>query len=191
MMEYFRRFLLFLRQKENTDKSKISFLQKLILAAFIGVAIGVLLDNFLPFNFIVNMIRGIVANLTAITLFGSLYLLNHKGNIKKTKADSSYRPLRKMLSYNQRLNLSILIGVMNIAFLLMSGNPSPVYTFKAILVIVVTLCLIAFARRGRDEFLKSIYEIPDIRDLEFNKKVQARKSEAQKEKTKESLDEKE
>lgn len=186
MMEYFRRFLLFLRRKENTDKSRLGFLKKLMLGALTGITIGIVLDNFLPFNFVINMIRGIVANLTSIFLFGSLYLLNHKRNIKKASANRFYLPLRKKMSYNQRLNVSILIGVLNIAFLLMSGDPSPVYTFKAIIVIVVTLCLMAFARRGRDEFLKSIYEIPDIRDLEFNRQVQKRKSEFQKEKKRDS-----
>lgn len=189
-MEYFRKYLIFLRRQENLDDSKLTFSMKLLIASITGFVTGVILDSFLPFNFVVNMFRGLVANATAIVAFSFIYLFQTNYIDRKKAQNRHYRPLRKRLSYRQRLNASIAIGLLTSVLVLFNGNPSPLYTFKAVVAIVVIVFLISFTRKDRNEFLKSIYEIPDVRDMRFdsdrkaNEKIKEMQDKEKKEKDK-------
>lgn len=168
-MEYFRKFLIELRKLENKENQKTKFQTKLIIGAIIGSIIGVVIDVVLPFTFFINTIRGVIAFATALLLYSALYLYSIKIKEVRMKRDKYYVQIRKRFSFNQRLNISILIGTVVVVITILSGQPSAIYTFKAMLSIVIFTTLVAFSRRDRNEFLKSIYEIPDIRDLRFQR----------------------
>lgn len=185
MMEYFRKYLIFIRKKNNTLKIKPNLANTLLIGSIIGVAAGVLLDVFLPFQFFLNMVRGIIANVVGVALFSYLYLLITKTRNERIKKDKYYKPIRKRFSYRQRVNISIVIGAAIALFILLSGKTTPIYTLKSIIAITAALLLVAFSRRDRDEFIKSIYDIPDVRDLEFmSKKKEEKKSSVKKSKKK-------
>lgn len=167
-MEYFRKFLMFIRSQDNRDDLKPSFRVILSIALLISVVIGILLDRFMPFVVIVNTIRGVVANISGLILFSIIYILLVEKKNKLLSKEKYYVPIRKRLSYRQRVNLSMLIGSFVVVFILVSGNPSPIYTLKATLSITVIILLVSFSRRHRREFIRETFDIPDIKDMEFD-----------------------
>ncbi|HHT97923.1 MAG TPA: hypothetical protein GXZ90_08540 [Clostridiales bacterium] len=167
MMEYFRRYLIFIRKQDNKTNLRPAFAGRLLIISIISIIIGVLLDIFMPFNFFLNMIRGIIANIAGWSFASYAYLMAVRVRRYKVKLDKYYQPLRKRFSYTQRINISIMIGVFISILILSSGNPSPIYTLKAAIFILIIILLITFSRKDRSEFLKNIYDIPDVRDLEF------------------------
>lgn len=188
-MEYFRKFLILLRKKDHEENNH-SFKIKLVGLTILGLSLGVLIDVFIQFGFLLNMIRGIIANLTALVLFSSVYLLYIEYINNKSKKDRYYKPFRKRFSYNQRINLSVLVGGLVFIFIILNGKPGPTYTASAALAISMVGFIAAFVRRDRNEFIKTIYEIPDVRDLEFlSKNKKNKKKDKKKKKEKENKEE--
>lgn len=167
MMEIFRKYLLLLRKQDNT---RPAFAGRLLIGTFAGIVVGIVVDIFLPFNFIINMLRGMIALVTGISTASFAYLMSIKYNDKKLEEDRFYLPVRKRFSYRQRLNISIVLGILIAIFTLLGTREDFAYTLKSSISIMLIFIIIAFARRYRDEFLKDIYGIPDVRDLEFMNK---------------------
>lgn len=192
MIEYLRKFLIFIRKQGNREDLKPSFEYRLLLGAAIGFVLGVLLDTLLPFNFFFNMLRGVVANLVGFAIFSAIYIKISDMRRKKVNKDQYYKPIRNRLSYRQRVNFSIVIGAIVLVFIGLSTKQSPTYTFKASIAIIAIIGLLAFARPDRNEFIKDIYEIPDVRDLKFKseteKKVERDLEKKEEEKTSENPD---
>lgn len=164
MMEYFRKYLISLRRAEN-DGLFWNLPIALLIASIIGMGMGLLLDLFLPNGFFTNMIRGVIAIITGVTLFSWGYLFTSKRTDKKRLADSYYQPVRERFSYRQRVNFSIAVMVILVMFVLLGNEDSLVFTLMAIILISTSLTLLAFTRRQRSEFIKDIYDLPDIKDL--------------------------
>lgn len=169
MMEYFRKFLIFLRRKDNTEMTP-AFIVRLGITGVLSIAIGVVMDSFLPFNFVLNGLRGFVANLTGFSLYSLAYLISIRYSKNKLKDDRYYLTVRKRFSYRQRMNISIVLGTISGLFVFLTTRENFAFTLTSSFLIFTALVLIAFSRRNRDEFLKDIYEIPDVRDLEFMSK---------------------
>lgn len=167
MIEYLRRFLIAIRKESNRTDLKPTFEIRLIIGILIGAIIGATLDILIPYNFFLNMIRGIIANLVGFSMFSVAYVTNTKLRRAKIAKDQFYNPLRKRFSHKQRINLSILGGVVVVILVILGNKESPVYTLKASLAIASILILVTFSRAGRNEFIKNIYDLPDTKDLEF------------------------
>lgn len=186
-MEYFRRFLIALRREENDNNYKFKVSTMALMVSLFGIFAGILLDVLLPFSYFPNMLRGVIAVITGVALFIISYLKATDFSNKKMQKDRYYRKVRERLSFRQRVNFSIAIGILLALFIMLSSNEGVMFTFKSILVIFLTIVLVAFCRRSRSEFIKGIYEIPDIRDLEAekeqNKKKAERRSKEQKKKS--------
>lgn len=166
MMEYFRQFLVFLRKKDNEELSP-NFITRLAITACLSILAGILIDILIPFNFLLNGIRGFIANLTGFSAYSITYLISLRYKRKKKAEDRYYEPVRKRFSYRQRLNISLIVGTISAWFALMSNKENFSFTLTSAFLIYILLVLIAFSRRNRNEFIKSIYELPDTRDLEF------------------------
>lgn len=175
MMEYLRKFLIFLRKQDNQDNLKPAFIVRLLIITVVGIIVGILIDTFLPFNFFLNMIRGVIANTVGFASSSYLYLISLRFKRNKLIEDKYYQSIRKRFSYRQRVNISIVIGTIVAIFTLLGTKHNPAYTFRASLTIMSAIVLLMFTRRGRNEFLKDIYEIPDTRDLEFLSKKNKKK----------------
>jgi len=170
MMEYLRMFLIFLRKQDNKSDLKVPFIYTLMIICTVSIVAGVIFDLFIPFNFFTNMLRGSIAVIAGFSMASSVYLLWVKYKRRKTSEDRHYQPIRKRFSFRQRVNISIVLGTIIGLYVLLTSKPSPTYSLKASVLIMTIILLLCFSRRGRDEFLKDIYNIPDIRDLEFMKK---------------------
>ena len=167
-MEYFRKYLILIRKLDNTEMKPL-FIIRMIILTLLGVMGGILMDKFLPFNFIFNMIRGIFAILTGVSSASYILIVSSRLRKNKYMQDRHYVSLRKKFSFRQRTNFAIIIGSFVFLFILLSNKANLVFTFKTSISITIGILLIAFARKDRNEFLKDIYDIPDIRDLEFSK----------------------
>lgn len=174
-MEYFRKYLILIRKYDNTEMKPLFIIRMLILVT-LGIVGGILMDKFLPFNFFFNMIRGVFAVITGIS--SSSYALIISSRLRKNKymQDRNYLPLRKTFSFRQRTNFSIIIGSFIFMFILLSNKANLIFTLKTSISIFLGIVLVAFARKDRNEFLKDIYNIPDIRDLEFSKNRKIKKN---------------
>lgn len=173
-MEYFRKYLILIRKYDNTEMKPLFIIRMLILVT-LGIVGGVLMDKLLPFNFFFNMIRGVFAVITGISSASYALVISSRLRRNKYIQDRHYLPLRKRFSFRQRTNFSIIIGGFIFMFILLSNKSNLVFTLKTSISIFLGIILIAFARKDRNEFLKDIYNIPDIRDLEFSKNIKIKK----------------
>lgn len=168
-MEYFRRYLIQIRRFQNEGLFWNLPLLFLIIS-IIGLTIGLIVDLFVPFNYVSNMFRGVIAIITGITMFSSSYLYTSNRRDKILIVDRYYKSVRERFSYKQRLNFSILVGTLSFLFVILGDKNSVIFTLKSSLFIFLILTLTAFTRRLRDEFIKDIFDIPDLRDLESKEK---------------------
>ena len=186
MMEYFRYFLILLRKQDNREDLKPSFSSIVWATIAVSTVLSLTVDRFLPFNFIFNMLRGVIANILGFSVFAIVYLLIVKTRKKRLSKDKYYIPVRKRLSYRQRTNLSVLLGSVVLLFILLSGKPGAIYTIKGALSISVLVLLLAFSRKGRDEFIKKAYELPDIKDMDSDRNMRNKIEENKREKEEEN-----
>lgn len=167
MMEYFRRALIELKRQDNKDPESNKFRLILGVSAIASLAIGILLDTLLPFNFILNGIRGFFAMSTALSSYALAYLISVDYSTKKRSEDRYYLMVRKRFSHRQRVNISIVTGAFVTVFVAFATRENFTFTMLSSFLIFTAVTLIAFVRRNRSEFIKDIYEIPDVRDVEF------------------------
>ena len=167
MMEYFRRALIELKRRDNKDPESNKFRITLGVIAIISLTIGILLDTLLPFNFILNGIRGFFAMSTALSSYALAYLISVDYSTKKRSEDRYYLMVRKRFSHRQRVNISIVTGAFVTVFVAFATRENFTFTMLSSFLIFTAVTLIAFVRRNRSEFIKDIYEIPDVRDVEF------------------------
>ena len=167
MMEYFRRALIELKRRDNKDPESNKFRLILGASAIASLAIGILLDTLLPFNFILNGIRGFFAMSTALSSYALAYLISVDYSTKKRSEDRYYLMVRKRFSHKQRVNISIVTGAFVTLFVAFATRENFTFTMLSSFLIFTAVTLIAFVRRNRSEFIKDIYEIPDVRDVEF------------------------
>lgn len=168
-MEYFRKYLITLRKYENLNQFSLKVSTMMLIASLVGILLGFLMDLFLPHEYFTNMLRGVIAVATGFTLFSFSYLFSVKRTHKKMSMDRFYKTARERFSHRQRVNFSIAVGTLTLAFIMLSSNSGLVFTLKSILAVFVGFILVAFCRRNRSEFIKGVHEIPDIRDLEKQK----------------------
>lgn len=184
MMEQIRKYILFLRKKDNQDNLKPAFAIRLLLVALASFLVSLLVDNFLPFNYWINMIRGVLACVLGLSFSSFVYIMSLRESDKRKSRDRYYLPVRRRFSYRQRVNLSIVLGIVLLILSFLGSKQDGIYTLKSSLIISSIFLLLTFVRRHRNEFIKDIYEIPDIRDLEFMKKKKERNQENELQKTK-------
>ena len=167
MMEYFRRAKKKKKRRDNKDPESNKFRITLGVIAIISLAVGILMDTLLPFNFILNGIRGFFAMSTALSSYALAYLISVDYSTKKRSEDRYYLMVRKRFSHRQRVNISIVTGAFVTLFVAFATRENFTFTMLSSFLIFTAVTLIAFVRRNRSEFIKDIYEIPDVRDVEF------------------------
>lgn len=163
-MSYFRKYLISIRKFDN-EGLFLNLQVLLFVLAIAGIGIGLLFDLVFSPNYFLNMLKGLVSIVSGLFLFSALHLYTSKRTDRIKDNDSHYNPIRARFSYKQRLNFSIAVATIGVVIVLLGSVDSPTYTLKSILLITLFLSLLAFTRRMRDEFIKDIHEIHDIRDL--------------------------
>lgn len=167
-MTTLRKFLIYLRKLYSEDFN--GWVLKLSGALFVSAIAGILVDKFLPFNVIFNTIRAGVTIIIALSLFSLMYILSIRQSITSSAKRADYLPIRKQFSYRQRVNITVLVSAATIAFALFINKASTLYTLLSGVSMAIIIMMLAFVRTYRNEFIKSSYGIPDIRDLEFDRR---------------------
>ena len=138
-MQKFFKYLSFLKKKLNTT-NKTLFFMSFIMLSLIGFFLGLVVDIYLPWNFIFNTIRCLVVLYVSIVLFSFTFSIVTE--IKQRYNKKFKYEWLKDLSFKQRTNLSIIIaGVCIILFVLTIKVNSVYYTFIAGLLFSLFICL--------------------------------------------------
>lgn len=173
-MSYLRRYLIFLR-RANNDGLFGNLKVALGLASLLLVLIGMILDFMFSSNLFLNGVKGLISILGGLSMFSFGYLYNSSKVEKILDSDRYYNPIRNRYSHKQRVNISTLV-ISVLSIILIIGDPeSAIYTLKSILFVFLLLTMIAFARKQREEFIKGIYEFPDLKDMETRVRINREK----------------
>lgn len=158
-MNYFRKFLIYLRQQKNTNFNKFVVITSLALA--ISIIIGVLADLYLPWNYFINTVRCIFLLVTGTTAFSLFYTF-----IPDNDTEIKFFRLRKILSFRQRLNLSLLIWFIVIILDLILVKPGTAsYTISGSIICAISLGLFTFIRPTYEETKRFENNVIDERDF--------------------------
>lgn len=163
-MNYFRKFLTFLRKGQNTQGRKFFYLWGSIL--FLSVLAAVLVDLFLPFGAWWNLIRTLVLVPLSVSMFAVGYgigLILHRIRSKNPE----WRPYRTRFSPLWRMRISAIAAAIGLVLVYASGD-SPVFTIFSSFLLALGLGLLAFMRRTSQEMKRETLGIPDARDVSYD-----------------------
>lgn len=180
----FRKALVRIRREYNTNRNKLFLFSG--VATFLAIVIGALLDLLLPFESWSNIIRSIVLIPSAASIFVLGYSVSLLLHYRKTRLDPEWTPYRMRMSPVWRNRVSIIIGAF--MFVLIYANGFSVgYTFISSCFVAIGIGLFAFIRPTQAEQSRSKFDIPDSRDVNYDKKFKqlSEKREAEKLKIKE------
>lgn len=166
-MDYFRKFLTFLRKGQNTKGMGYFYLWGAVL---LGSALAaVLVDLLVPFGAWWNLIRTVILVPLSVSIFAVGYgisLILHRARIK----DPSWRPYRTRFSPLWRMRISAIVGALGLV-LIYASNESPVFTIFSSGILAVGFALFAFMRRTSQELKREKLGIPDARDVSYDSEV--------------------
>ena len=158
-MQKFFKYLSFLKKKLNTT-NKVLFFMSFVTLSLIGFFLGLIVDIYLPWNYFINTVRCIFLLVIGLAMFSIIYVY-----LPENK-DYKILKLREMLSFKQRLNLSLLIWFIVIVLDLILVKPGNLtYTMSGSIVCAISLGLITFIRPTYDETKKFENNLIDERDL--------------------------
>lgn len=166
-MDYFRKFLTFLRKGTNTKGMSYFYLWGSI--ALVATASSVFVDLFVPFGAWWNLIRTVILVPLSVSIFAVGYgisLILHRMRSK----DSSWRPYRTRFSPLWRMRISAILGALGLV-LVYASNESPVFTLFSSVLLALGLALVAFMRRTSQELKREKLGIPDSRDVSYDSEV--------------------
>lgn len=185
---FFRKALVRIRKEYNTNRTKLFIYSG--LATLAAIIIGALLDTLLPFESWANIIRSFVLIPSAVSIFVFGYSISLLLHYRKIQQNPEWTPFRMRMSPTWRNRFSIVIGAL--MFVLIYANGFSVgYTFISSVFVAITIGLFAFMRTTQAEKARSEFDIPDARDINYDKKFneltktrEAEKEKARKEKMK-------
>jgi len=166
-MDYFRKFLTFLRKGQNTRGMGYFYSWGGLLLA--SVIAAVLVDLFVPFGAWWNLIRTAVLVPLSVSMFAVAYgigLILHR----MRSTDPSWRPYRTRFSPLWRLRISAIVAALGLV-LVYGSSESPVFTIFSSFLLAVGLGLLAFIRKTSQEIKRENLGIPDARDVSYDSEV--------------------
>lgn len=168
----FRKFLIWIRDKQRADAKNLYFY---CVAGFLAFGIiSLLVDSFVPWDGWWTLIRS--ALLVPIAGFGfvGLYALSLDLSERKHKEanqnEEEWVPFRLRYSPKWRRNVSLIIGAVVVVIAYASENFVG-YTIASSLIAILALALIAFCRLTRSENKRAELNIFDPRDSMFEERM--------------------
>lgn len=166
-MDYFRKFLTFLRKGYNTRGRKYFYLWGGILLGALAASVAV--DVLVPFGAWWNLIRTAVLVPLALSIFAVGYAVS-LGLHRMRSADPNWRPYRTRFSPLWRMRISAIVAALGLVLVYASGE-SPVFTLFSSVLLATGLALLAFMRRTSQEMKRESLGIPDARDVSYDSEV--------------------
>lgn len=174
MYFYIRLFLSKIREFDSklNEKQKIFIVSTFVLSSVIGIIVDIYLSNALIFK----VIRMSLAVYMGILIFSFIYLY-----LLKRKKKDDYVPLREKFSYQQRINIGIVLFGGWFIVLILTSNPNALFTFTSSLLVAALLGIVAFVRSSRVDEAQASMGLSDPRDTHF---IKAREKELERRKNK-------
>ena len=166
-MEYFRKFLTFLRKGFNTRGKKYFYLWGSILA--VSLAASIVVDLIVPFGAWWNLIRTAVLVPLSVSIFAVGYAISLVLH-RMRSTDPEWRPYRTRFSPLWRMRISAILVAVGLVLVYAAGE-SPVFTLFSSVLLAVGLALLAFVRRTSQELKREKLGIPDARDVNYDSEV--------------------
>ena len=166
-MEYFRKFLTFLRKGFNTRGRKYFYLWGGILA--VALAASILVDIFVPFGAWWNLIRTAVLVPLSVSIFAIGYAVGLALH-RMRSTDPEWRPYRTRFSPLWRIRIAAIVAAVGLVLVYAAGE-SPVFTLFSSVLLAIGLALLAFVRRTSTELKREKLGIPDARDVSYDSEV--------------------
>lgn len=168
-MLIFLNFIAELKRRLIKDYKKYNLI---CIGVFVGGSIlSILTDLFIPWTFIGNIIRCLIAVVDAAALFSLFFGIRVK--FIKTNVDTEKDGILKYittLSHKQRVNVSIILFVATIImFFLLTQVRNIGYTITASIIFTIWIGLFYFIRPTYDEIVDASYGFEDIRDIKAPK----------------------
>lgn len=161
-----RKGLIRIRREYNTNRKNLFILFGGIFT--VSLILSLVLDIFCSFTSVWNFIRSLILIPLSVSIFvlgysASLYLHNNR-----MMEDPEWVPYRSRYSPKWRRYISMIIGSFLLVFMYANGYHVG-YTLTASLFVAIIIALFAFMRLTRNEMLLEELEIPDARDIRYNK----------------------
>lgn len=166
-MEYFRKFLTFLRRGFNTRGKKYFYLWGSILVA--ALAASILVDLFVPFGAWWNLIRTAVLVPLSLSIFAIGYAIGLTLH-RMRSTDPEWKPYRTRFSPLWRIRIAAIVAAVGLVLVYAAGE-SPVFTLFSSVLLAIGLALLAFVRRTSTELKREKLGIPDARDVSYDSEV--------------------
>lgn len=166
-MEYFRKFLTFLRKGFNTRGKKYFYLWGSILA--VALAASILVDLFVPFGAWWNLIRTAVLVPLSVSIFAIGYAIGLTLH-RMRSTDPEWKPYRTRFSPLWRIRIAAIVAAIGLVLVYAAGE-SPVFTLFSSVLLAIGLALLAFVRRTSTELKREKLGIPDARDVSYDSEV--------------------
>lgn len=151
--------LIMLRRFYNENLKKTLIIAAII--AVVSVTAGVVVDIYLPFEPIPNLIRSFLLIPSGASLFTLAYMGSLKLHYGKNEEWVPYR-LRASMSWRRRI--AAIVGAFLFVFAYASKDTVG-YTFAYSMILVTILALIAYIRPTRKEASLAEFDLKDSRDV--------------------------
>ena len=182
--DLFRKFLIRIRVSYGTNYRR--FFATMLATVFLTTAIGVLVDELVPFRGIYNVLRSILLIPSAASIFALLYGISLFFHGARVNQDPAWIPYRARWSPAWRRRLSAVLGAI-LAVVIITSSYRVGYTFINSLCGAGIIALLAFIRLTSQEKSRADLGIPDAQDLQFQafeKSREMRREKAKERKTK-------
>lgn len=168
----FRKFLIWIRDKQRADAKNLYFY---CVAGFLAFGIiSLLVDSFVPWDGWWTLIRS--ALLVPLTMFGFVGLyalsldLSERKQLETQGREDQWVPFRLRYSPKWRRNISLIIGAV-VVVIAYASEQFVGYTLASSLIAILALALIAFCRLTRTENKRAELKIFDPRDSMFEERM--------------------
>lgn len=161
------KFLGWIRRVYNTVPNTLAIygFGSIALLSLIALA----LDRFLPFSLWWNVLRAFIAIPLAAAFFIVGYAQAIASHEKKVAEDSDWISYRERYSPTVRRRISLIIAALLVVAAYASSG-TPFYTMVTAGILAIAMGLFAFMRLTRKEKIDEKYDLPDPRDVNYERR---------------------
>lgn len=167
-MLFFRKALIRIRREYNVNPKALFMYSA--LASLLTVVIGIVADIFLPFESWGNVVRSVILIPTAASLFTLSYAVSLFMHYSRINSNPDWVPFRLRMSPSWRRRISAIVGAVLLVIMYASGFRIG-YTPISSIFVAIAIGLFAFMRTTREEAAREEFNIPDVRDVRYNKQM--------------------
>lgn len=145
---------------------------KMLIVFIMSSIIGVMIDIFLPFNGLFNILRTVLLIPIAISGFVLFYIVSLKIHDDRVKNEPGWVSYRNKIPLMQRYQISAVASVTLLCVILVNGQTVG-YTFLSAMFLILLLAIGAFIRKTKEENHRARFGILGKAEIEYRKQLEA------------------